>query len=220
MDIGVEKGDIVGVIKRRDPMGLDHRWFVDKGNGIKGFLPRSILAAYTSVWSILKSEPSTSASVLTPRTPTSAEALHQPAEMESPPRYDQVPTEEDNERYDSVPIESSISLLSFEEPDGYQLSRSSNRSSVRSTYDNIASLFDPLVAPPASPTPKVSQQPNVEYRHAAYAFKGADNVQLSMEVGQRVKVICKSDTKGNAEWWMVENEQGRQGYVPANYLKM
>lgn len=218
MDIGVEKGDLVGVIKQRDPMGLDHRWFVDKGDGVKGFLPRNILSAYTSVWSLMKNEPSTSASVLTPMIQSSEKTLSQSNEIDSLPRYDQVPTEENNERYDIVTIEPSMSLLSFEEPDGHELTCSSNRSSVRSTYDSIASIFDPLIAPPSTKLSSITS--NIEYRQAAYGFKGVDNVQLSLEVGQRVKIICKSDTKGNTEWWMVENEQGQQGYVPANYLKI
>lgn len=31
MEISLKKGDIVGVIKQQDPMGLKERWFVDCG---------------------------------------------------------------------------------------------------------------------------------------------------------------------------------------------
>lgn len=42
LDIGVNAGDLVGVVQQKDPMGNRHRWFVD--NGItQGFLPSHVL---------------------------------------------------------------------------------------------------------------------------------------------------------------------------------
>lgn len=42
LDIGVNPGDLVGVIQTKDPMGNSKRWFVD--NGVtQGFLPANIL---------------------------------------------------------------------------------------------------------------------------------------------------------------------------------
>eukprot|EP00095_Tigriopus_kingsejongensis_P009498 maker-scaffold1595_size34508-snap-gene-0.8 protein:Tk09498 transcript:maker-scaffold1595_size34508-snap-gene-0.8-mRNA-1 annotation:"dynamin-binding protein" len=44
LDIGVNPGDLVGVVQQKDPMGRRDRWFVD--NGItQGFLPHRVLVA-------------------------------------------------------------------------------------------------------------------------------------------------------------------------------
>ena len=42
LDIGVNPGDLVGVIQTKDPMGNSKRWFVDNGES-QGFLPAHIL---------------------------------------------------------------------------------------------------------------------------------------------------------------------------------
>ncbi|XP_070565083.1 rho guanine nucleotide exchange factor 38-like isoform X2 [Ptychodera flava] len=44
MDISVKKGDLVGVIKRQDPMGGNDKWYVDNGAS-QGFVPSSIMEA-------------------------------------------------------------------------------------------------------------------------------------------------------------------------------
>jgi hypothetical protein len=42
MDLGVNPGDLVGVVQKKDPMGNAKRWFVD--NGLKqGFVPAHVL---------------------------------------------------------------------------------------------------------------------------------------------------------------------------------
>ncbi|XP_064634293.1 dynamin-binding protein-like [Lineus longissimus] len=46
MDIPVNEGDLVGLIKEQDPMGNKERWFVDTG-GEKGFLPKKFLKQVT-----------------------------------------------------------------------------------------------------------------------------------------------------------------------------
>lgn len=45
MEISVNVGDVVGVIKEQDPMGNKEKWFVDNG-AAKGFIPKSVLSAY------------------------------------------------------------------------------------------------------------------------------------------------------------------------------
>ena len=44
LEISVQEGDIVGIIKYKDPSGNSYRWFVDNGHA-KGFLPSSILSS-------------------------------------------------------------------------------------------------------------------------------------------------------------------------------
>lgn len=45
LDIYLNNGDLVGVIKQQDPMGSKHRWFVDTGSA-QGFVPQNILTPY------------------------------------------------------------------------------------------------------------------------------------------------------------------------------
>lgn len=45
MDICLNKGDLVGVIKQHDPSGARHRWYVDAGNA-QGFVLASVLVPY------------------------------------------------------------------------------------------------------------------------------------------------------------------------------
>jgi hypothetical protein len=45
LDIYLNNGDLVGVIKQQDPMGSKHRWFVDTGS-TQGFVPSNILTPY------------------------------------------------------------------------------------------------------------------------------------------------------------------------------
>ena len=42
LDIGVNPGDLVGVVQKKDPMGNTKRWFVDNGL-TQGFLPATVL---------------------------------------------------------------------------------------------------------------------------------------------------------------------------------
>uniref|UniRef100_F1KRG8 Dynamin-binding protein n=1 Tax=Ascaris suum TaxID=6253 RepID=F1KRG8_ASCSU len=53
---------------------------------------------------------------------------------------------------------------------------------------------------------------------AEYDFEGADDIQLSIVEGEKLNVLRRSDDEGNSAWWMVRNEEGIVGYVPANYL--
>ena len=56
-----------------------------------------------------------------------------------------------------------------------------------------------------------------EYYGLEYDFEALNKGELSVLEGQIVKIIRKHDSKGNPEWWLVEHE-GKQGYVPNNYL--
>ncbi|XP_054160708.1 dynamin-binding protein-like [Oppia nitens] len=49
LDIYLNKGDLVGVIKQQHPMGNHHKWFVDTGNA-KGFVLSDVLAIHSNPW--------------------------------------------------------------------------------------------------------------------------------------------------------------------------
>lgn len=44
---------------------------------------------------------------------------------------------------------------------------------------------------------------------------------LSLQVGDRLKVLRHLDDDGNEEWWYVEklDDTKGKGYVPANYIQ-
>ena len=189
-ELYVEAKDLIGVIKRKDPSGLEHRWFVDRGN-CQGFVPKSILSQvenspsidYISNLPILEN----SLAILT-----------------------------ETNRYDSVPDEDVHSLVSTNSKNSSLLSFEEIGPQNRSIDSWQLTEFDPLTAIDSN---KNNEHNNDNIYYAAYAFKGGDPNQLSLQFSQKVTVKQKSDVKGNKEWWLVESTTGQLGYVPANYLK-
>ncbi|XP_063818324.1 dynamin-binding protein isoform X1 [Pseudophryne corroboree] len=53
---------------------------------------------------------------------------------------------------------------------------------------------------------------------AVYTFKARSPNELSVTANQRLKILEFRDMNGNNEWWLAEVE-GRQGYVPSNYIR-
>ena len=54
---------------------------------------------------------------------------------------------------------------------------------------------------------------------AEFDYTAEDPVnQLSLFEGQMVVVHMKHDMEGNADWWLVQDQDDEIGYVPANYL--
>lgn len=51
-----------------------------------------------------------------------------------------------------------------------------------------------------------------------YAFQRRTALELDLSEGELVTVLAKHDEANNVEWWLVENDAGMQGYVPAAYL--
>ncbi|KAH9392866.1 hypothetical protein TYRP_005956 [Tyrophagus putrescentiae] len=164
LDLYAQQEDIVGVIKRKDPSGQDHRWYVDRGE-MKGFLPQAILAPYQKQQnaSLFQTQHSASDNLL------------------PLPSYENVDLLTADHRYDSVPEEEAL-----------------------------------ILTPPSTQPPSTTSD---AVYHAAYPFKAGDQNQLSLEFGQRVLVKAKCDLQGNGEWWLVRSALGKEGYVPANYLR-
>lgn len=57
---------------------------------------------------------------------------------------------------------------------------------------------------------------------ALYDFQCESNGILSLNVGEKLKVIRRVDDAGNADWWYVEkvHRPDERGYVPANYIQI
>lgn len=51
-----------------------------------------------------------------------------------------------------------------------------------------------------------------------YPFEKRTNLEIDLVDGELVTVLAKNDEAGNLEWWLVENDEGAQGYAPAAYL--
>uniref|UniRef100_A0A915HUK1 Endophilin-A n=1 Tax=Romanomermis culicivorax TaxID=13658 RepID=A0A915HUK1_ROMCU len=66
--------------------------------------------------------------------------------------------------------------------------------------------------------PSPQQQPDMEFFVASFDYKPTSSNEVALETGLLVAVHAKHDLQMNTEWWLVENEQGDIGYVPANYL--
>ncbi|EFN64992.1 Dynamin-binding protein [Camponotus floridanus] len=69
-------------------------------------------------------------------------------------------------------------------------------------------------------TPRVQVYQNIysEFYYAMYDFAGNMPGTLPITNGQALRLLRPHDEKGNDEWWLVENRDGKQGYVPRNYL--
>ncbi|XP_011872421.1 PREDICTED: dynamin-binding protein-like [Vollenhovia emeryi] len=79
---------------------------------------------------------------------------------------------------------------------------------VNHSYSNV----------PETPRVRVYQNVHNEFYHAMYEFAGNMQGTLPISNGQTLRLLRPHDEKGNNEWWLVENRDGKQGYVPRDYL--
>ena len=54
----------------------------------------------------------------------------------------------------------------------------------------------------------------LSFKLVCYDFKAIEKSDLSVHIGQWVRVIEKSDS----DWWLVRTSNGNEGYVPSNFL--
>jgi hypothetical protein len=54
-----------------------------------------------------------------------------------------------------------------------------------------------------------------------YDFECTSEGVLSLQAGERLKILRRLDDGGNEDWWYVErlNNTRQRGYVPANYIQ-
>jgi hypothetical protein len=128
LDIYLNNGDLVGVIKQQDPMGSNYRWFVDTGS-TQGFVPSNILTPYhDDSWvtppSDANTKPPKNPINSTPTLPTVQHQykLHPAPAPPLPPRNDLEVHRYEDVREDSPPRYSKLNLsdnyenlLSFDE---------------------------------------------------------------------------------------------------------
>ncbi|NXP83052.1 DNMBP protein, partial [Ramphastos sulfuratus] len=226
LDVSLLEGDIVGVIKKKDPMGSQNRWLID--NGVtKGFVYSSFLKPYNqrrsqsdvSVGSHSSNESEHSSS--SPQSNTTLtfspsagavtftqKTLQDSASVEHPYQSSQATSETDS---------SSLQLGS-----GDRTATSQHRYS----HLELGCSGHPTKAH-LRPVPSVedrdsglesSESEGNQIYYALYTFKGRNTNELSVSANQRLRILQFEDITGNREWWLAE-AHGKQGYVPSSYIR-
>ncbi|EZA54401.1 hypothetical protein DMN91_001710 [Ooceraea biroi] len=90
------------------------------------------------------------------------------------------------------------------------LSLDANQAPRVSHYGNVSEM----------PRVQVYQNIHSEFYYAMYDFAGNMPGTLAINNGQALRLLKPHDEKGNDEWWLVENRDGKQGYVPRDYLNL
>uniref|UniRef100_A0A670HYY1 Dynamin-binding protein n=1 Tax=Podarcis muralis TaxID=64176 RepID=A0A670HYY1_PODMU len=232
LDISLLEGDLVGVLKKKDPMGSQNRWLID--NGVtKGFVYSSFLKPYN---------PRCSHSNVSVGSHSSSESEHSGS----------------SSRGSSTPssIVSNTSANSPQKPpqdSGFQGDLMSSLSEALSEVDAadqpktgpVDSAQPPRAIPasrrysnpdprnglPARPKaratpslengnlrPRTSESKGNQVYYAVYTFTGRNSNELSVTANQRLRILQFEDITGNQEWWLAE-AHGKRGYVPSSYIR-
>ncbi|NWX88370.1 DNMBP protein, partial [Nothoprocta pentlandii] len=239
LDVSLLEGDLVGVIKKKDPMGSQNRWLID--NGVtKGFVYSSFLKPYNprrsqsdvSVGSHSSNESehsSTSPHTTTTLTfsPSGAAVTFtqkpqqdsaSPADLYQSPRS---PSEMDSPCHSQLgssdrmaPLEagtvSSQRRHSRPEPGGGP--------SPRNGHPTKAHLRPALSVEDRDSGLESSESEGNQVYYALYTFRGRNANELSVSANQRLRILQFEDITGNREWWLAE-AHGKQGYVPSSYIR-
>ncbi|KAF1580489.1 Dynamin-binding protein, partial [Eudyptes chrysocome] len=239
LDVSLLEGDIVGVIKKKDPMGSQNRWLID--NGVtKGFVYSSFLKPYNprrsqsdvSVGSHSSNEsehsssspqsnatltfsPSGAAVTFTQKPPQDAASPADPYQSPQPPSEMDSPSLPQLGSGDSTaPLEAGTvtSQRRYSRP---ELGCSP---SARNGHPAKAHLRPaPSVEDRDSGLESSESEGNQVY-YALYTFKGRNTNELSVSANQRLRILQFEDITGNREWWLAE-AHGKQGYVPSSYIR-
>ncbi|NXM44444.1 DNMBP protein, partial [Gymnorhina tibicen] len=236
LDVSLLEGDIVGVIKKKDPMGSQNRWLID--NGVtKGFVYSSFLKPYN---------PRRSQSDVSVGSHSSNESEHSSPSPQSNATLTFSPSGA-AVTFTQKPLQDSASPadvyqcpqppLEVDSPSLPQLGSSDRTAPLVGTVTSHHRYSRPeLGCSPSSrnghPT-KAYLRPSVEDRdsglensesegnqvyYALYTFKGRNTNELSVSANQRLRILQFEDITGNQEWWLAE-AHGKQGYVPSSYIR-
>ncbi|NXF99247.1 DNMBP protein, partial [Sakesphorus luctuosus] len=239
LDVSLLEGDIVGVIKKKDPMGSQNRWLID--NGVtKGFVYSSFLKPYNprrsqsdiSVGSHSSNESEHSSSspqsnaTLTFSPSGAAVTFTQKPLQDSASPADmcqslQPPLEMDSP---SLPQLGSADRTAPLEAGTGMSQRCYSRPelgcspSSRNGHPTKAHLRPMPSAEDRDSGLESSESEGNQVYYALYTFKGRNTNELSVSANQRLKILQFEDITGNQEWWLAE-AHGKQGYVPSSYIR-
>ncbi|CAF1113081.1 unnamed protein product [Rotaria sp. Silwood1] len=214
-DIIVRNGDIVLILNQYDKNKTNSNWFVD--NGVtRGYLPRSILIPLLS---------NNQSEIISSTPPT-------------PIRHD-IPILSQNR----LSLSHINSRLNYEQP-RKTLTRAKTEPElclINSTFHHIEDDNQPIYLNQLDyPSSTIEIDETHQYASidsddsiipisneqeriyiALYDFYCTIEGVLSIQIGERLKVLQHSDDDKNEEWWYVEkiNDTRQRGYVPANYIQ-
>ncbi|XP_072883062.1 dynamin-binding protein-like isoform X2 [Hemitrygon akajei] len=246
LDVSLLEGDLVGVIKQQDPMGSQNRWLVDNGV-MKGFVYSSFLKPYNSRRShsdvsmgsqssnesgysdsspVISRQNSASAlsvnhsgstilsSSLPPQAPAPAET---PRRAASPARAQPAP------RVPAPAVRSSASETLGSGRHGDSRSAGQPKRSSQMEYSLPRKNWEcqKVLRRTSSQEGYLESNnfdPGQQVYYAVYDFRARCANELSIANNQRLRILRFHDMNGNREWWLAE-ANGRQGYVPANYIR-
>jgi len=244
LDLSANAGLIVGIMKKEDPMGNTNRWFVDAGE-VRGFLPakhlcplrQSTTAAAASAASAaaaasgryLQPESvcgsigsrSSAASATSIASSSSCESLkdaaantsvgsHHSALYDLPPSYEEAQGIASPHRYCEID-----DILN----DSCDLDKDlSNNDSFETLESPIYVDIEDLVPTETKPPAETKHQSSNNVYKVEYSFQKRSALEIDLRAGEFVTVLVNHDEAGNPEWWLVENNNGAQGYAPAAYL--
>ncbi|XP_063261613.1 dynamin-binding protein isoform X2 [Prinia subflava] len=231
LDVSLLEGDIVGVIKKKDPMGSQNRWLID--NGVtKGFVYSSFLKPYS---------PRRSQSDVSVGSHSSNESEHSSSSPQSnatltfspsgaaitftqkPPQDSVSPADVHQSPQPALEVDS----RSVPQPgSGDRTAPLAGTGTSQRHYSPSSRNRHPTKAH-IRPTPSVedrdsglenSESEGNQVYYALYTFKGRNTNELSVSANQRLRILQFEDITGNQEWWLAE-AHGKQGYVPSSYIR-
>uniref|UniRef100_A0A8D0F1B8 Dynamin-binding protein n=1 Tax=Strix occidentalis caurina TaxID=311401 RepID=A0A8D0F1B8_STROC len=239
LDVSLLEGDIVGVIKKKDPMGSQNRWLID--NGVtKGFVYSSFLKPYN---------PRRSQSDVSVGSHSSNESEHSSSSPQSNTMltfspsgaavtFTQKPLQDSAspaDLYQSPQPLSEMDSPSLPQPGSGDRTAPMEAGTVTSqrhySRPELGCSPSSRNGHPAKaqlrPTPSVedrdsglesSESEGNQVYYALYTFKGRNTNELSVSANQRLRILQFEDITGNREWWLAE-AHGKQGYVPSSYIR-
>uniref|UniRef100_A0A8D2J151 Dynamin-binding protein n=2 Tax=Varanus komodoensis TaxID=61221 RepID=A0A8D2J151_VARKO len=233
LDVSLLEGDLVGVLKKKDPMGSQNRWLID--NGVtKGFVYSSFLKPYNprcshsdaSVGSHSSSEsehsgPSSSRGSSTPSSMLGNACVSSPQKSapDSGSQGDLAGSPQALSEVDAIcQPQTGTTAESLQPPRLVPASRRYSNPDPRNGHlakpraKAMPSLED------GNPRLKSSECKSNQVYYAVYTFKGRNANELSVTANQRLKILQFEDITGNQEWWLAE-AHGRRGYVPSSYIR-
>ncbi|NXH88395.1 DNMBP protein, partial [Edolisoma coerulescens] len=238
LDVSLLEGDIVGVIKKKDPMGSQNRWLID--NGVtKGFVYSSFLKPYNprrSQSDVSVGSHSSNESELSSSSPQSNATLTF-SPSGAAVTFTQKPLQDSASPADLY--QSPQPPLEVDSPSLPQLGSGDRTAPLAGTVTSQRRYSRPeLGCSPSSrnghptkahlrPMPSVedrdsglenSESEGNQVYYALYTFKGRNTNELSVSANQRLRILQFEDITGNQEWWLAE-AHGKQGYVPSSYIR-
>ncbi|XP_026533812.1 dynamin-binding protein [Notechis scutatus] len=231
LDVSLLEGDLVGVLKKKDPMGSQNRWLID--NGVtKGFVYSSFLKPYNprcshsdvSLGSISSGESELSGSssshgISTPNSTLTIAPVNSP---QKPPQDSGIPGNPTNSVQTLSEVDAVCQLQLGPAVESAQPSRnppSSRRHSNPDARNGHQARYKARPAPSVDNLGlKSSECMGSQIYYALYTFKGRNSNELSVTANQRLKILQFEDITGNQEWWLAE-AHGKRGYVPSSYIR-